>query len=530
MNHILNPGLPKTSAAQDLLAMMQGGATNASLQGSQHNFAAMFDQSVRNTQNTQQTSSQNAFRAQETTRSGEPQRTPQITGRATQEPDRRNAEPARSSEPQRNNQAQPPRESSPDRTAQSTPGERGEQAAPGKASESGSSEEGRSGSSKAGTQEDVATTTQSTLGAQAAADKAPESGSSEEGGSGKTGTQEDAATTNKQLENIGIAPSFTEQLSIYDKEATVEQPDNQAEIAALTALVAALSGKLPAEGADEALPGEGSELDLLDASSGDKKPLAQLRALLAEAQKGEGDTSADDGSSTNDKQQGQFLAATSSKTGPRVTVAQIAAAGGAQAAAGAAKGLSLQAAAAGQQAAGNAEQALGTVQAQNNSTRSTSNVQQLPVYTPAGKSGWAEDVGTRMIWMSNRGETKAELVLTPPSLGRLGVSISVNGEQTNAHFVAATPAAREALEQALPRLREMLQQAGINLGQTDVSTSGDQQAHGGHGSEQRGHGSSRGSRHGTSQDIGLSGMSGVEPSTSGGQWIKQGNGMVDTFA
>lgn len=493
MNHILNPGLPKTSAAQDLLAMMQGGAANASLQGSQHNFAAMFDRSVRNTQNTQQTASQNALRAQETTRSGEPQRNPQTTGRAPQEPDRRNAEPARSSEPQRNNQAQPPRESSPDRSAQSTSGERGEQAASGKAPESGSSEEGRSGSSKAG-------------------------------------TQEDAATTNKQLENIGIAPSFTEQLSIYDKEATVEQPDNQAEIAALTALVAALSGKLPAEGADEALPGEGSELDLLDASSGDKKPLAQLRALLAEAQKGEGDTSADDGSSTNDKQQGQFLAATSSKTGPRVTVAQIAAAGGAQAAAGAAKGLSLQAAAAGQQAAGNAEQALGALQPQSNSTRSTSNVQQLPVYTPAGKSGWAEDVGTRMIWMSNRGETKAELVLTPPSLGRLGVSISVNGEQTNAHFVAATPAAREALEQALPRLREMLQQAGINLGQTDVSTSGDQQAHGEHGSEQRGHGSSRGSHHGTSQDIGLSGMSGVEPSTSGGQWIKQGNGMVDTFA
>lgn len=447
--------------------MMQGGAANASLQGSQHNFAAMFDQSVRNTQNTQQTASQNALRAQETTRSGEPQRNPQTTGRAPQEPDRRNAEPARSSEPQRNNEAQTHRESSPDRSAQSASGERGEQAAPGKASESGSSEE-------SGT------------------------------GSGTTGTQEDARSTS-------------------------EQPDNQAEIAALTALVAALSGKLPAEGSGETLPGEGSELDLLDASSGDKKPLAQLRALLAEAQGEGGQADAGHGGEPNDKQQGQFLAAASSKSGPRVTVAQIAsaAAEGAQATAGAAKGLTMGA---GLQAAGSPEQTLGTVQAQNNSTRSTSNVQQLPVYTPAGKSGWAEDVGTRMIWMSNRGETKAELVLTPPSLGRLGVSISVNGEQTNAHFVAATPAAREALEQALPRLREMLQQAGINLGQTDVSTSGDQQAHGEHGSEQRGHGSSRGSRHGTGQDIGLSGMSGVEPSTSGGQWIKQGNGMVDTFA
>lgn len=103
-------------------------------------------------------------------------------------------------------------------------------------------------------------------------------------------------------------------------------------------------------------------------------------------------------------------------------------------------------------------------------------VQQLPVFTPAGHKAWSEDVGNRLIWMANRGESRAELVLTPPSLGKLGVSIQVSGDQTTAQFVAATPAAREALEQAMPRLRELLQQAGINLGQTDVSTSPEQQA------------------------------------------------------
>ena len=103
-------------------------------------------------------------------------------------------------------------------------------------------------------------------------------------------------------------------------------------------------------------------------------------------------------------------------------------------------------------------------------------VQQLPVFTPAGNKAWAEDVGNRLIWMANRSESRAELVLTPPSLGKLGVSIQVSGDQTTAQFVAATPAAREALEQAMPRLRELMQQAGINLGQTDVSTSPEQQA------------------------------------------------------
>ena len=108
--------------------------------------------------------------------------------------------------------------------------------------------------------------------------------------------------------------------------------------------------------------------------------------------------------------------------------------------------------------------------------RSPAGVPQLQVATPAGQRMWAEDVGNRMLWMVGRGESRAELVLTPPSLGKLGVSIQVNGDQTSAHFVASSSAAREALEQAMPRLREILQQAGINLGQTDVSTSGEQQA------------------------------------------------------
>ena len=102
---------------------------------------------------------------------------------------------------------------------------------------------------------------------------------------------------------------------------------------------------------------------------------------------------------------------------------------------------------------------------------------QLQMTTPAGQSQWAEEMGSRIVWMVNKHESKAELVLTPPNLGKIGVSIHSNGDQTSAHFITATQAARDALEQALPRLRELMQQAGIQLGQTNVSTSGEQQAH-----------------------------------------------------
>jgi flagellar hook-length control protein FliK len=147
---------------------------------------------------------------------------------------------------------------------------------------------------------------------------------------------------------------------------------------------------------------------------------------------------------------------------------------------------------------------------------------QLPVHTPASQRVWAEDVGSRLIWMAGRGESKAELVLTPPSLGKLAVSIQVNGDQASAQFVAATPAARDALEQALPRLREVLQQAGIHLGEANVSTSGEQQARGDANGREAGN-------HRVGQRAGAAPLAETiaQPAAV---WASRGLGMIDTFA
>ncbi|MGL1833358.1 flagellar hook-length control protein FliK [Rhodocyclaceae bacterium SMB388] len=152
------------------------------------------------------------------------------------------------------------------------------------------------------------------------------------------------------------------------------------------------------------------------------------------------------------------------------------------------------------------------------------NIPQLQIHTPAGQRAWAEDIGSRMVWLVGRGESRAELVLTPPSLGKLGISIQVSGEQTTAHFVTSTAAARDALEQALPRLRELMQQAGINLGQADVSTSSDRQASGDEGmsSARRAFGLARNAA--GQANIALPMMG------TGDNWPRAGAGVIDTFA
>ena len=61
------------------------------------------------------------------------------------------------------------------------------------------------------------------------------------------------------------------------------------------------------------------------------------------------------------------------------------------------------------------------------------------------------------------------LTLNPPNLGPLQIVLNVSNEQATASFFSAQPEVRQALEAAFPRLREMMNEAGIQLGQATVS-------------------------------------------------------------
>lgn len=143
--------------------------------------------------------------------------------------------------------------------------------------------------------------------------------------------------------------------------------------------------------------------------------------------------------------------------------------------------------------------------------------------TPVGARGWDQEVGNKLVWMAGKQEQNAELVLHPPQLGRVEISLHLKGEQATATFVAANPVARDALENALPRLREMFADAGLSLGQAHVGAeSNHQQAAAQRGNDAR---SPRFSPAMTGIEEGnmptLGAMSG---------WQVQGRGLVDTFA
>jgi len=87
-----------------------------------------------------------------------------------------------------------------------------------------------------------------------------------------------------------------------------------------------------------------------------------------------------------------------------------------------------------------------------------------------GGRGWDHGLGDKLVWMASHKQQVAELHLNPPDLGPLKITLTLNHDQASAQFVSAHAAVREAIETAMPRLREMLAENGITLGNANVST------------------------------------------------------------
>ena len=145
----------------------------------------------------------------------------------------------------------------------------------------------------------------------------------------------------------------------------------------------------------------------------------------------------------------------------------------------------------------------------------------LKMEAPVGTQGWNGEFGEKVVWMVGHQQQRAELVLNPPALGRVEVTLSMTGDHANASFVSANPAVRDALEAALPRLRETLADAGINLGQANVGSQSSNQYT---NQQENWDNPSRSSGNLTQAGNALRQIGTAAP------WLKQSNSLVDVFA
>ncbi|WP_100913018.1 flagellar hook-length control protein FliK [Pseudoalteromonas spongiae] len=132
--------------------------------------------------------------------------------------------------------------------------------------------------------------------------------------------------------------------------------------------------------------------------------------------------------------------------------------------------------------------AMQTAQVIQNTKKTTISAEQaLQQPVNIAKSDAAKALFNKANMLLNLNLKEAEIRLDPPELGSMQIRIRSDAEQAQINFVVQSQQAKDVLEQSMGRLKEMLAEQGINLGESSVSEQGqgEQQM-----AEQSGHSSS----------------------------------------
>lgn|GEM_PF-381311 len=107
----------------------------------------------------------------------------------------------------------------------------------------------------------------------------------------------------------------------------------------------------------------------------------------------------------------------------------------------------------------------------------TATVNPLTALTPdVNTDQFGETIGTQLTYMANEKISHAHIKVSPNDMGTIEVSLKLDGDRVHADFSSPQADVRQALEQSLPKLREMLGQQGFQLAQADVGHRQQQQA------------------------------------------------------
>lgn len=86
------------------------------------------------------------------------------------------------------------------------------------------------------------------------------------------------------------------------------------------------------------------------------------------------------------------------------------------------------------------------------------------IHKPEGQ----QQLNEKIRWMVNARNTMAEIRLDPPEMGSMQVRVNVSGEAASVSFIVQSQQAKDALADAMPKLRDMLAEQGIELGDAQV--------------------------------------------------------------
>jgi flagellar hook-length control protein FliK len=93
---------------------------------------------------------------------------------------------------------------------------------------------------------------------------------------------------------------------------------------------------------------------------------------------------------------------------------------------------------------------------------------QLNTALNMARPDFSNNMKERLTVMMNKGIQTADIRLDPAELGQMQVKMSVENDVTSVSFIVQSSQAKEMLEQAMPKLKEMLAEQGIEMGEGSV--------------------------------------------------------------
>jgi len=91
------------------------------------------------------------------------------------------------------------------------------------------------------------------------------------------------------------------------------------------------------------------------------------------------------------------------------------------------------------------------------------------------QADFSQNMKERLTIMMNKGVQSADIRLDPAELGQMQVKMTVENDVTSVSFTVQNAQAKEALEQAMPKLKEMLAEQGLEMGEGSVEQEDKQQ-------------------------------------------------------
>lgn len=109
------------------------------------------------------------------------------------------------------------------------------------------------------------------------------------------------------------------------------------------------------------------------------------------------------------------------------------------------------------------------------STTSPAIPHDISIDQQVGQPKWNNDFAQKIVWLTTQHNQTAEIRLNPAHLGPVEITLNIMQDQATAQFSSPHLAVREAIEAALPKLREMMAENGIELGNVTVGADSFQQ-------------------------------------------------------